>query len=97
MPDHQPLQGYYRINRERLDRRCEQRGISSDKELIRRLEPFGVSQSTFYRMLYDRVNPSSSAMYAVATLLDVQLHDIFDAVPGPPPASRPEPSTTGSA
>lgn len=84
-----PLVGYFRLNRERLKREMTRRGIASEAELRRQLEG-AVSQATMSRMIYDNVNPSSSAMFALSTLLCVRVEDLFDPVSGEAPTSRPE-------
>lgn len=86
-----PLLGYYRLNRDRLRTQMGRVEVPSEAELGRRLDGT-VSQATLNRLIYDQVNPSSSAMFALCALLKCRIEDIFDPVFGDVPSARPEPT-----
>lgn len=87
MPTTQQLIGYYRLNPARMRRLYAAKDVKSDQDLIRKLKGV-MGESTFLRMVYDDINPSSRAQYALTTYFGVTVEDIFDPVPGEIPARR---------
>jgi hypothetical protein len=73
------LRGYYRINQERLLRACRRKDIPNVYQLAKDLSGV-IAESTLWRVYHDQNAPTARIMYALTTILDVKVEDIFDPV-----------------
>lgn len=71
--------GYFRVNQERLLRAARAKGLENPTQVARSLRGV-IAEATFFRAYYDQTIPSSRLIFALTTLLDAKVEEIFDPV-----------------